>query len=171
MKCFLGVDPGVTGALALLDEHGKLLSIWDMPTMPWGAGGKKRTVDATALSSIFYHLPCSREDVHVFVERVSAMPNPKTGTGMGATSAFNFGMGFGVLLAAIRIHFGEPTLVVPTVWKRHHNLLKTEKDASRVMAQEKFPTASLARKKDIGRADSLMIAAYGWSREGTLYED
>lgn len=55
-------------------------------------------------------------------------------------------------------------LVTPQQWKRHHGLLGADKDAARAVASRMFPGASLARTRDVGRADALLIAAYGASR-------
>jgi len=53
-------------------------------------------------------------------------------------------------------------LVAPATWKRHFHLLGTAKDAARVLALARFPSAgrSLSRKKDSGRADALLIALW-----------
>ena len=92
----------------------------------------------------------------VVVEHVTAMP------GQGVTSMFNFGQSFGVIkgiCAALKlpIHF-----VRPTKWKKHFNLIKTNKDASRTKVIEIYPNISnkLSRKKDSNKADAILIARY-----------
>ncbi len=160
MNYIIGIDPGVTGAIVVLDgDTGNLFNTYDMPVQPWGADGKKRVPDYITISTILDVYP---RDSTLYIERVNAMP--RGDNSMGATSAFNFGMGFGMLLAATGRPLSEINLIVPTVWKRHHNLLKTEKDAARIMAIQMYPEAPLARKKDSGRADALLIARYGFDK-------
>jgi crossover junction endodeoxyribonuclease RuvC len=47
-------------------------------------------------------------------------------------------------------------------WKKHFNLIKTNKDASRTKAIEIYPSISnkLSRKKDSNKADAILIARY-----------
>ena len=76
---------------------------------------------------------------------------------------FNFGKGFGLWLG-ILAGLGIPhTLVTPQAWKKEMMQGMGDKDAARIRAQELFPHCvdSLSRKKDIGRADALLIAEYG----------
>src|SRR5690606_2041087 len=97
----------------------------------------------------------SRVRPTAYVEKVGAMP------GQGVSSMFNFGMGVGVLqgvLAACGIPY---FLVTPQSWKKRASLSGKDKDMARTMAQQLYPSASLGRKKDIGRADAMLIARYG----------
>ena len=161
MSHIIGIDPGITGAIVVIDKAtGKLMHTYDMPVMPWGADGKKRVPDYLGISAVLGQYPL---DSMLYIERVNAMPRAG-GNSMGATSAFNFGMGFGMLLGATLRPLAEINLVMPTVWKRHHNLLKTKKDDARILAIQMYPEAPLARKKDSGRADALLIAKYGFDK-------
>ena len=47
-------------------------------------------------------------------------------------------------------------------WKKHFNLIKTNKDASRTKVIEIFPhiSSQISRKKDSNKADSILIAKY-----------
>ncbi len=96
------------------------------------------------------------ERVKVVVEHVTAMP------GQGVTSMFNFGQSFGVIkgvCAALKLPI---YFVRPMKWKKHFNLIKTNKDASRTKAIEIYPSISnkLSRKKDCNKADAILIARY-----------
>jgi crossover junction endodeoxyribonuclease RuvC len=75
---------------------------------------------------------------------------------------FNFGQSFGVIkgiCAALNLPI---YFVRPTKWKKHFNLIKTNKDASRTKVIEAYPEISnkLHRKKDSNRADAILIALY-----------
>lgn len=151
----IGIDPGNTGAIALLQDNGDFIEVEDMPLM---ALGKKNQVNAVELANIIQNYNCmalmNDEAVTATVEQVHSMPK------QGVSSSFNFGMGYGVIqgvLAALNIPM---TLVSPQKWKKHHSLIGKEKDCARTLAQQLYPTASLARKKDIGRADAILIARY-----------
>ncbi|MEM0953321.1 MAG: hypothetical protein AAGI24_04195 [Pseudomonadota bacterium] len=156
-----GIDPGLTGAIALLEQSsGELIETIDMPTLTGSSG--KGEVNAAEVA----HLLASRSVGHCKIELVNAQPArpSKPGErprGMGAASAFNFGRDFGKLLgicAALEIPY---TLVTPVKWKRAANVAKRDKDYARTVAQQLYPTADLARKKDIGRADAILIARFG----------
>ena len=151
----IGIDPGNTGAVAALSNQGEFDYVGDIPL--WQEG-KKSIIDGAKLAIT---LKNSSWDLSVYLEKVHAMPN------QGVTSMFNFGQGYGIIKGVLGCLGYDYTLVTPQAWKKHHGLLKTDKDAARLKAIELFPEAEqyLQRKKDIGRADALLIAAYGYSLE------
>ena len=150
----IGIDPGLTGAIAWLDQNDKFIDVWDMPVMQKGTKGNKKQVNPVELANIIREI--TREcDCIAYVELVSAMP------GQGVTSMFNFGDGFGCIrgvLAALQV---PVEFVTPQSWKSRAGLKGKDKDAARTKAINLYPMASLSRKKDIGRADAIMIARYG----------
>ena len=71
---------------------------------------------------------------------------------------FNFGQSFGVIkgvCAALKLPI---YFVRPMKWKKHFNLIKTNKDASRTKAIEIYPSISnkLSIKKDSHTADAIL---------------
>ena len=149
-----GIDPGVSGAISIL-ENKKVIEIFDMPTMIDGKKSK-RQVNGSQVTNIIKERLNDGKEIIVVVEHVNAMP------GQGVTSMFNFGQSFGVIKGicsalAIPIYF-----VRPTKWKKHFNLIKTHKDASRTKVIEVYPEISskLSRKKDSNKADAILIARY-----------
>lgn len=94
----------------------------------------------------------------VIIENVHSMP------GQGVASSFSFGYGLGLwvgIVVALEIPY---EMVTPQRWKGvMMNGQGKEKDAARYRAQQLFPTIAdqLARKKDDGRAEALLIAEYG----------
>lgn len=148
----IGIDPGLTGAIAWLDSNHNFIEVWDMPVMAKSKG--KKQVNGVELARIIREITFEHACIAV-VEQVHAMP------GQGGTSMFNFGHGTGVIdgvLAALKM---PVVYVTPTKWKKAAALLKTEKDMARTKAIQLYPTAPLSRKKDIGRADAILIARYG----------
>ena len=95
---FVGCDPGLTGALAVLDSETKEVSFVDTPVVEVRVGKKmKHQQDVYAMVRILRAI-CSGKDVMVVIEKVNAMPGAGAEgkrQSMGATSAFNFGMGYG----------------------------------------------------------------------------
>lgn len=151
-KYVLGIDPGLGGAAALYEPISKrVVTVFDMPTLEIDG---KRKLDSNTLALMIEEY--SKEIGLAIVEQVGAMP------GQGVTSMFTFGKVCGVvegILAAnmIPIHY-----VRPQVWKALLNL-SHDKDASRQKAMQMFPThtALFSRKKDDGRAESLLLAVLG----------
>ena len=80
MSITLGIDIGISGAVAMLSDVGDLLEIHDMPTLQDGPAGR-RAVNAPLLASIIF----ASHATAAFVESVSARP------GEGPTGAFAFG--------------------------------------------------------------------------------
>ena len=150
----IGIDPGISGAISIL-ENKKILEVYDTPTMIDGKKNKRQINSAQVTNIIKERLKDGKE-VIVVVEHVNAMP------GQGVTSMFNFGQSFGVI-KGICAALGLPIYFVrPSKWKKHFNLIKTNKDASRTKVIEAYPEISskLHRKKDSNRADAILIALY-----------
>ena len=152
---YIGIDPGLTGAIAILNSEGHVRQVYDMPVCP-RPSGKGNMVNNFELGEILEVVDSSGGCLcNVMVEDVHAMP------GQGVTSVFSFGRSLGVV-EGVFWNAGRFDYVRPQKWKKHFELLKSEKDAARELAIELFPDAAvyLQRKKDIGRADALLIARY-----------
>ena len=85
----IGIDPGLSGAIAVL-ENNKVLNIFDMPVMSEGKKNKRQLNSALLVNLIKENIG-NNEEIAVVVEQVDAMP------GQGVTSMFNFGQSFGIL--------------------------------------------------------------------------
>ena len=150
MNIRIGIDPGIHGALACLTDS--TCQVVDMPVMI--ATGKRFQVNAAELGKIIKKWSEGNSCI-AYLERVSAMPL------QGVSSMFSFGVSYGIVqgvLGALQI---PVVLATPTTWKKRAGLLGKEKDAARTLAQQLFPQVELSRKKDIGRAEALLIAKYG----------
>ncbi len=157
----LGIDVGVTGAFAVMQDDGTVIGSFPLPTM---ANGKKSAKVKTQLNAGAWAREVTaqhRGGVHeyvAYVETVSAMP------AQGVASMFSLGHSFGTVcavLATLKIPFW---LVTPQEWKKEFGLLKADKDAARTVAIRLFPLMSLDFKRDHNRADALLIAEYGRRR-------
>ena len=150
----IGIDPGINGAISII-ENKKIIEVYDTPTMIDGKKNK-RQINGAQVTNIFKERLNGEKEVVVVVEHVNAMP------GQGVTSMFNFGQSFGVIkgiCAALNLPI---YFVRPAKWKKHFNLIKTNKDASITKVIEVYPEISskLHRKKDSNRADAILIALY-----------
>ena len=150
----IGIDPGITGAISIL-ENSKVIEVHETPTMIDGKKNK-RQVNGAQITNIIKKWLNKDKEVIVVVEHVNAMP------GQGVTSMFNFGQSFGVIKGICSALSLPIYFVRPTKWKKHFNLIKTNKDASRTKVIEVFPEISgqLSRKKDSNKADAILIALY-----------
>lgn len=160
LRLVLGCDPGQSGAIAVLAD-GEPAGFIDMPTMARKAGGHE--VNAASLAAQLRGVMQQHRGAHVMavVELVGSMP------GQGLASTFRFGQSDGILrgvLAALGIGY---ITVSPVKWKNHYGLTGQDKDAARTLAIRRFPSAAdqLARKKDGGRADALLLALWSHSTE------
>lgn len=145
----LGVDPGISGALAWLN-NGELFDAVDMPTV---AGG----VNAAAFVPWLSH-PDTRPDLAV-VEQVHSMP------GQGVASTFKFGAAYGCVLGVLGYAGIRVQHVTPGKWKKSFSLVGKDKDEARKMAIDLWPEQQglFKRKKDCGRADATLIGLWGWN--------
>lgn len=156
----IGIDPGLTGAIACLDPDGKLYRVVDMPVEPKSTSGNR--VDAFRLLTVFEDF--ERElwtdrscGINIWIELVGAMP------GQGVTSMFNFGEGCGVVRGVVSTMGFPMHYVAPAKWKRLAGLTGNGKEYALTVAKQLVPSAAdqLTRMKDIGRADAILIAHHG----------
>lgn len=156
----LGIDPGQSGAIALLAD-GACAGFIDMPLVSRRAGGNE--ISGSLLAGTLRGVLQAHAGAYVLavLEQVNAMPK------QGVTSSFRFGQADGIVrgvLGALNIAWIE---VPPQLWKRHLRLTGCDKDAARTLAIQRFPEhgALLARKKDVGRADALLMAVWAETTE------
>jgi crossover junction endodeoxyribonuclease RuvC len=154
-----GCDIGLSGAIAKMDESGKLISLHDMPIM---RVGDKNEINEDEVKELFAGLS------HIFFEKAQAMPtervNPVTGKTVkqGIASTAHYMASYGIL-RGIAKGMGIPySLVHPATWKKAMMKdMPKEKSASIARVQQLFPGVGLTRKKDHGKADAALIALYG----------
>ena len=154
MSLILGIDPGLSGALAFFTPGTGALVVHDVPVLALTRNGKaKREVDAVELARL---VDAAGPIDHAYIEAVGAMP------GQGVSSVFAFGKVFGLLLGILAANFIPHTLVPPARWKRALRV-PAEKDGARARASQLLPAhAGLwTRAKDDGRAEAALIAFYG----------
>jgi crossover junction endodeoxyribonuclease RuvC len=150
----LGVDPGLTGALALCRD-----GQWVLLDMPIAGDAKHYDINGPELCRWLRE----QKPDHAFIEYAAARP------GQGVTSMFRFGCTYGALKMALAACGVPYTIIAPAKWKPAVGVLKgADKEASRLRALQLFPdqTANLQRKKDHARADAMLLAFYGLHHSG-----
>ena len=155
----LGVDPGITGALALYDTDTGALDVCDMPSVAVrGKNGKtKRHLHEKRLcAAVRDFLPIDE----AIIELVHAMPR------QGVTSMFRFGEAAG-LIRGIVVALGVPvSMVAPATWKRVVGL-NSDKNLSRITAKAVFPACEkdFTLVKYADRAEAALLA-WGYHNRG-----
>lgn len=143
----LGIDPGVSGALALVSSGE--IHVVDMPVVEVRG---KRHIDAARLAKLISTgFPYIAN--HVVLEHVQGVQ------GSGATSAFSFGRGFGIVEGVVTA-LGLPlTLIRPQTWTKELRVSR-DKGEHRLVASRLWPAQAelFARVKDDGRADAALLA-------------
>jgi crossover junction endodeoxyribonuclease RuvC len=138
-----GIDPGLSGALAVLNEDDLCESV-HMPRMG-------DMVDGGALARWL-----GDRDVELAIlESANAWP------GQGVAGMFKYGRSFGQVLGVLQASLIPYLLVTPAKWKRDMHL-SSDKEASRRRAIELLPRAAgegqFSLKKDEARAEAALIA-------------
>lgn len=150
MKCYIGIDPGQKGGIALVDSAGLALEYEAMPPTTCGViylldqySRMARNLDATPAMVIEL-----------------AQPMPK----QGGVSAFTYGRHFGMFepgAVFLSMPYHE---VRPAIWKKAMGL-NSEKVNSILLCERLFPTVNLIRprctKAHDGIAEALLIAEWG----------
>lgn len=149
----IGIDPGLTGAIAILDPDGAVMVVGDLPV---ARDNKLAWIAGNAFQSLILGCrggrPCT-----AMVERVNSMPQ------QGVASSFQFGVGFGSILSILQA-LGIPIeFVRPAVWKKAMNL-SSDKKAALNKARLLYPDCELHLAKHDGRAEALLIARYARSK-------
>lgn len=154
-KVFAGIDPGKTGALAILypDNHVEFL---DVPRIT--VRGKDTVAWAQWQSDWSLALAFAGVD-NAIIEDVASRP------GQGVSSMFKFGRTLGFAHAIVLSVQPRPAVqfVTPAQWKGKLGLLNSSKGASREKAVNLYPStrSDLTRVKDDGRAEALLMAHLG----------
>ena len=139
----IGIDPGLTGAIAVLEDK-KVIELFEMPVMAEGKKNKRQLNSAQLVKLLKDNIDNKKnEEVSVVVEQVNAMP------GQGVTSMFNFGQSFGAIKGICAALGLSIFFVRPSKWKKHFELINSSKDSSRTKVIEMYPVLSsrLSKKR------------------------
>jgi crossover junction endodeoxyribonuclease RuvC len=153
----LGIDPGATGAVALLDDTGVLLEIHDMPVTLEPNG--RHAVNAPLLAAIL-----AKTHARIaYCEFVGARPTD------AKAAAFSFGRARGCIEGVAGALELPIRFLTPPAWKRSTGVPPgvEAKDTARTIAVARSPAHAelFSRKKDVDRAEAALIGWAGLQRE------
>ncbi|PIN17475.1 hypothetical protein CDL12_09876 [Handroanthus impetiginosus] len=154
----LGVDPDISGALAVLKPDNSA-EVFDSPHVKVLVGKRARKrLDVKSIIKLLQNVDAPIGTT-VYIEQ--SIPYPQDGKQGWWSGGFGYGLWIGILVAS-----GYSVVPIPSLlWKNGFKLAgnRSSKDDSRELASTLFPSMSslLKRKKDHGRAEALLIAAYG----------
>jgi len=161
---FVGIDPGLEGAVAIVRDGGAHAApsvvFHDAPAVETktSTGKRRRILDAAEMARI---LRAVDQGSLVTIEHVGPMPK------QGVVSTFTFGMGYGLwqgICAALGLRY---QLVHSTRWKGQLMAGQPKvKEAVVPHASRLYPGAAAElwterRRALTGRADALLLAHYG----------
>lgn len=166
MSVVIGIDPGVTGAVAVLradPSYPALVGVWDMPL------SRTREV-ATRLLYLLMKGAIERSGtvVAIGLERAQIHMKGKGFTEMGARIQ-PYIEGYGKIKGVLELLNVDHliALIPPITWKAHFKLVgikdpRQRKHASRALARQLIPGAlpAVRRVGDHGRAEAMLIAYY-----------
>lgn len=145
MKTYIGIDPGKSGALALLTEDGQCTVV------PFQESAYTAILKAESGPSSVCCL-----------EKVGAMP------GQGVVSMFNFGHNLGYIEGLLQAFDIPYQLVPPQTWKKEF-CVTSDKNTSIEVCRKLFPHVCLlptarSRKPSDGMAEAMLMAEYARRR-------
>jgi hypothetical protein len=143
MKYYIGIDPGTSGGIAVLNLDGAIHYFTPMPETP-----------ADILDVLMKH-----DDAICCLERVWGTP------GMGGASMFTFGQNFGTLQMALYAAGVSVDDITPQKWMKMFQLKKAKEESKtqwknrlKAQAQQFYPNPP--KKITLAVADALLIATY-----------
>lgn len=149
---FVGVDPGASGGIAVINESRRVVLVTAMPP------SDREILDVLKLGWLEVAGEQGRSMAHAYLERVWSSP------GWGHVGAFRFGVSYGGLrmaLIASLVAFDE---VMPRDWQRAIGVSypkkatnTQKKNITKRRAEQLFPTTRVTH----AIADALLLAEYG----------
>ena len=154
-RIFIGIDPGKSGAMAILGSNSDDANIIRFAS----CDGRDAIYELDRLMFWYY----DRNPIAI-LEHVHSMPK------QGVASTFSFGENFGWwrgVLESLKIAY---ELVRPQVWKKAMGC-NSDKNTSIQVAQRLFPKVNLAisdraTKPNDGMAEALLMAEYARRKHG-----
>jgi hypothetical protein len=176
----IGIDPGQKGSLVVVKFNNnknftvkniKNIQFYDFTTIKKNlnynniANPVSNLIDVYPMKKVLERVK-NKQETYINIEKVHTMPL------QGVSSSGNFMMNFGLLKGFLLGSGFKLNCISPQVWKRYYGLLKKIKDASRILAIDKFGDCNIYKeenktvydylkyKKNVDRADALLIALY-----------
>jgi len=153
----LGLDSGITGAIASCDSHGGYqVNDFETVVIPGDQKVKRRLSGALLRKQIRSMVPVGVKTLAV-IEQLHMRP------GNGGAATFSLGFNTGLIKGVLEAEGIDVVEVQPITWKGFYGLLGKDKRASIETAIKLCPELAylLTRQMDHNRAESLLLAHYG----------
>jgi crossover junction endodeoxyribonuclease RuvC len=152
----IGIDIGLTGAIAAVDSH-QTCAIRDLPLHE-----RDRRIDGAAFIRLVRELVPAGMTAIAVIEDVRPRQVGNGGRHFNSSaSQASLSLSRGIITGALDIARIGVEVVQPQAWKRKLGLLKASKDDSIAKACDLYPLADIRLKKHHNRAEALLIAHYG----------
>jgi len=162
----IGIDPGKTGAIAVMTEAAVLVAVHDLPIESYtmSLGGKPQwRLAVRSFVEIINNADLNGHPLTIIIEEGWARP------GEGVSASYRAGRMLGSIeTGCMSVRPIRPLYVLPQLWKKHFLLTGEEKVASLDLARKYYPDAPLERKKDHNRAEAILIARYAYELAARL---
>jgi hypothetical protein len=178
---FIGIDPGTSGAVAVLNKYGQILLCASLPintiTKPKRIKEKERKNRKTGLIEV---VPAHTIDANKnFIDPIQlinwiypyrdnsilAMEEAHPRIDNSAVSAFASGRNYGNIEAPIKIYGFKYIIITPSVWRKRYDIsgagYAERKENSRQKAITLYPAYSntlFKCKKDADKAEAVLMA-------------
>lgn len=151
----VAIDPGLTGAVAILTEEGDVEHLLDTPSFVME--GKRRDHDAQGMDSLLStYVGLDRPNLHVYIEQQQMRPD----VAVQATAKVWYGYGLWVGMLVTRgLRY---TAVRAQTWQKemYQGAVGEGKERSLLVASRLWPNVLIPKTRH-DRADALLIAEYG----------
>ena len=151
----IGIDPGVTGAIAFVDGRGSCV-IEDLPTLALpGEGRIGRRIDGAALAKII------RANCPIGIAAEALVEGERAMGGKNSAVRIHFSLGrtVGSIEAVLEVLRIPHTAIDPQKWKGFYGLGEIKRESIQKAAQL-YPLSFLKQAKDHNKAEALLIAHY-----------
>lgn len=155
---YIGIDPGLSGAVAFVDHRSCVVEDLPTSTLP-GNGLVTRKIDGRGFVELLRRHTVPGEPVQVYLEQVNTMG----GKNNAVQTQGSLMRTLGAIEAVLECMRMAPNMVYPQKWKRFYGLDADKKKALTV-ARELYPALSgttLKLAKSHNRAEALLIAHWG----------
>ena len=154
---YIGIDPGLTGAIGVLDSKGRFVDVYDIPTQERANHKNKVTkeIDVNETVKIFQALTdLGSYQSKAIIEAQTIFP------GMHAATMGSLIETYAALKAVMTLEKIPFEIAWPISWKTKQGLKGKKKDYSLSLAISLWPSAPLHREKDHNRAEALLLAKH-----------
>jgi len=156
MNKWIGIDGGLNGAIAVIDEENNEVKVFDTPT--YTEKLKNSTKNRYDLKGIYKILYTYMEESYAVFEKGQAMP------GQGSVSMVSIGYCNGIFnayLTCLQIPYEQ---IHPKRWQREFSIKGDTKVQSVEIAEKLFPKIEFRTERGrllSGRSDAMLMAEYG----------